>query len=281
MSKLLLENKLMEKLTNWPIWFAAFALVVFLLPSFLISLLNIFFSNSKILTQISPIIQFSLIAILPILFIRAYQRKKPSKSDLWLDNDLNWSSIKIIVIVFIITHICFYLLWKISWAPSNAVTLFKEYGFDKSSWAAIIAIITSVVFAPICEEIFYRGIIFRSLHDGSTRFFKKSKSIFTWPIIISITLTAVAFILPHVQDFKFEVYNIAYFVSSAGFSLVYILTWSLMAAMVSHSLQSCLAFSQILIFWHGDFVVSPFVYIIVFLCPLIVYLLAKLIRRVY
>ena len=73
----------------------------------------------------------------------------------------------------------------------------------------------------------------------------------------------------------------AYFVTSVGFSVVYLITRSLTAAMVSHSLQSLYAFGGIILFGKGDVVLSPIIYIILFGCPIIVYGVAQLLRRIY
>lgn len=72
----------------------------------------------------------------------------------------------------------------------------------------------------------------------------------------------------------------SYLVTGVAFGLVYVLTGSLTAAMVSHSLQSCFAFSQILINGHGNHEVSPILYVIALGCPLWTYLCARGLRAV-
>ncbi len=69
--------------------------------------------------------------------------------------------------------------------------------------------------------------------------------------------------------------TVSYFLSSAGFSVVYLLSGSMIAAMISHSLQSMYAFVAVLLIGRGNYVLSPVIYLIAFSCPLWVYLIGK------
>ena len=53
---------------------------------------------------------------------------------------------------------------------------------------------------------------------------------------------------------------------------------SLIAAMLGHSLQSMVVFGQVLIFGRGDTDVHPLLWILVFGCPIWVYLGSQLVR---
>lgn len=70
-------------------------------------------------------------------------------------------------------------------------------------------------------------------------------------------------------------------ITGITFGLVYVLTGSMTAAMVAHSLQSCFSFAQTLYFGRGDADVHPILWILVLGCPLWVYLVARALRAVF
>lgn len=188
-----------------------------------------------------------LMAVFAVMFVWTLQRKKPSSSDLGLDVGLNKFSIALIVVVFIATHLIFYILGKVTGMSSDPVALFKDFGFDKGFTIALITVVSAAILAPVCEEILYRGVMLRAFHDGLRRWFR-SKAKAWVPVVFSVLTVALIFTLPHVSTLQINAVMLSYLISSAGFSMVYILTGSLTAAMVSHSLQSCYAISSILIF---------------------------------
>lgn len=75
-------------------------------------------------------------------------------------------------------------------------------------------------------------------------------------------MSTLFFAIPHLAEDTINVMSIAYLLTGAGLGLVYVLTGSLTAAMLGHSLQSMVAFGQILIFG----------------CPIWVYLGSQLVR---
>lgn len=157
--------------------------------------------------------------------------------------------------------------------------MFRDVGFGVNFLSNLITVIASTIMAPVVEEIVYRGVMFRSLHDGLLRKLPRQRSIFGLPAIVATTVTAISFILPHVSELQVNWTTVAYFISSAGFGLVYLLTGSMLAAMVSHSLQSLYAFGNILLFGRGDYALSPIIWVIVFGCPIWVWLIGKLIEQ--
>ncbi len=269
------QNYLINHQTNWPIWYALLPLVTILIPSLLVGGLSSLFPENTTLPKIASLFQMIVFALLTLGAVWLFSRKKPSRTDLGLDKRIDKRGFLIIGLVFIITHLLFQLLAKLGNLPSDAVAEFKNLGLGNGFLSDLALIISGVILAPICEEIIYRGIMLRSLHDGSVRWFKKTDNFFAFPVIFSITLVALAFIMPHVSNANFSILGVAYFITSAGFSVVYILTGSLQAAMLSHVLQSWVAYSTILIGSYHVFQVSPIIYLIAFLCPLIVYFLAR------
>lgn len=183
--------------------------------------------------------------------------------------------------MFVISHLIFFLIEKLGGASTNAPQLFRDMGFGNGFMTDLIAVLAGTLLAPVIEELVYRGIMFRSIHDGLLRRFPKQRSLLGLPAVIAIIVTAIAFILPHVPDLTINWTTVAYFITSAGFSLVYLLTGSMIAAMVSHSLQSMYAFGGLILLGRGDYQLSPIIYLIVFLCPLWVYLIGHGIKSLF
>lgn len=99
--------------------------------------------------------------------------------------------------------------------------------------------------------------------------------------LFAIALSALAFALPHLGDSLTGRQAIAYMITGCVFGVVYVLTGSITAAMVSHALQSWVTYAQILYFGHGDSTVHPLLWILVLGCPVWVYLVARLLRDVF
>lgn len=99
--------------------------------------------------------------------------------------------------------------------------------------------------------------------------------------LFAIALSALAFALPHLGDSLTGRQAIAYMITGCVFGVVYVLTGSITAAMVSHALQSWVTYAQILYFGHGDSTVHPLLWILVLGCPVWVYLVARLLRAVF
>lgn len=99
--------------------------------------------------------------------------------------------------------------------------------------------------------------------------------------LFAIALSALAFALPHLGDSLTGRQAIAYMITGCVFGVVYVLTGSITAAMVSHALQSWVTYAQILYFGHGDSTVHPLLWILVLGCPVWVYRVARLLRAVF
>lgn len=99
--------------------------------------------------------------------------------------------------------------------------------------------------------------------------------------LFAIALSALAFALPHLGGSLTGRQAIAYMITGCVFGVVYVLTGSITAAMVSHALQSWVTYAQILYFGHGDSTVHPLLWILVLGCPVWVCLVARLLRAVF
>ncbi|MDO5685974.1 MAG: type II CAAX endopeptidase family protein [Neisseria sp.] len=264
-------NRLAASNSGWKAWYFVLALLAFVLGSQL-SLLSQWFG-----AVITPV-QFIAFSVLALWFVRLAARRWPTVEDLALKRTLSWHDIGWIAAVFVVTHAVFQLL---SWGMSTdeqrqqAVQYFNELGFENGTFYAVMMVLASVICAPVCEELLYRGIILRSAHDALAR-----KIPLLAATVAAVLFSALLFALPHLGDSLLNRFAVAYLISGIGFGLVYVQTGSLTAAMVSHSLQSCYAFATILLFGRGDAAVSPMIYLLVFACPLWTYLCARLLWRI-
>ncbi|MDO5671162.1 MAG: CPBP family intramembrane metalloprotease [Corynebacterium sp.] len=259
-------NRLATHLTTWRAWYAILSVPAFLLGSLAVM-------GGAAFVPVS----FVLFAFLALAFLALASRRWPSRADLGLKWGLSGRDIVVVLVVFVVTHAAFWLLGRLAGGSQGdqATQFFQEMNLDGPLGAAVVATFSSVVLAPICEEILYRGAVVRPIHDA---FARRGRA---WlGAALGIGVSALLFAMPHLAEDKIDIMSIAYVLTGVGFGLVYVLTGSMTAAMVSHSLQSMAAFGQVLIFGRGDTDVHPVIWILVFGCPLWVYLGSQLLRVV-
>ena len=238
-------NRLTAHVTTWRAWYAVLAMSAFVLSSF-----------AAVAGAAFTPLSFLLFAALSLLFIAVASRRWPSRLDLGLRRGLTVRDIVVVLVVFAVTHLSFWLLGMVDGgAPGEqAARLFTETGLDGPLLPAVV--VSSVVLAPVCEEILYRGAMLRPLHDSLAR---RGRGL---GAVIGITVSTLFFAMPHLAEDTINVMSIAYLLTGAGLGLVYVLTGSLTGAMLGHSLQSMVVFGQVLIFG----------------CPIWVYLGSQLVR---
>ena len=274
-----MQNKLALRPTGWKTWYFVLALIGFFVGSQAALLLQLADglppAAREWLTALAPLAQFIASALLALALVGLAARRWPTAPDLGLSARLSGRDIVLLLVVFVVTHGFF---WLLSWGhedPGQAARLFADMNLGKGLLSDAGVLVSGVILAPVCEEIVYRGLILRTIHDGLAR---------KWPprlaAAVALWVSALAFALPHLGDELLGRLGLAYLASGLAFGLVYVWTGSLTAAMVSHSLQSCWAFGNILLLGRGDAHVSPLLYVLVFGCPLWVYLCARGLRAV-
>ncbi|MDO5670953.1 MAG: CPBP family intramembrane metalloprotease [Corynebacterium sp.] len=254
-------NRLARNLTTWKAWYALLALLAFIIGSQAV--------------LISPPLSFIAFAFLALLFLALASRRWPTRHDLGMTRGLSGRDIAVVLAVFAVTHAAFWLLGRIDGGSQGeqAVKVFTDLQLGGPLLPAVAVVVASVILAPICEEILYRGAILRPIHDAIARRGR------VWlGAVVGIGVSAVLFVMPHLADASLNVMTIGYLLTGIGFGLVYVLTGSLTAAMVAHSLQSMVAFGQVLVFGRGDADVHPLLWVLVFGCPLWVWLGSQLVR---
>ncbi|MDO5691662.1 MAG: CPBP family intramembrane metalloprotease [Pseudomonadota bacterium] len=272
-----MTNRLAAHLTHWKVWYAVLAVLAMIAGSQVTVLAQLGpegEASERLLTLLSPL---PLIAgsLLGLALYALAARRWPTVRDLGLAATLTRRDLGLIAAVFIVTHAFFWLLSLGHDDPNQAARLFEEMNLGQGLAADIAIVISAVIAAPVCEELLYRGLLLRAVHDGLAR-----RMALGWATAIALLASAAAFALPHLGDALLGRMGLAYLVTGLALGLVYVWTGSLTAVMVSHALQSCYAFGSILLFGRGDTAVSPLIYLIVFGCPLWVYLCARGLRAV-
>lgn len=266
-----MTNVLARSLTTWKAWYAALGLVALLLASTIMVLAGPGEGSSgSVLGAALVPVQFLAMAFVSLGLIALVSRRWPTTEDLALRQRLTRRELGLLAGVFVVTHIAFYLLAGGESSGPEARKLFAETGFDGPLLPAVLGVVATVILAPVCEEILYRGAVLRPIHDHIAR-----RGSSTVAAVVAIAVSTVAFVMPHVTGEEGAGVVAAYVLTGAVFGLVYVVTGSMTAAMVSHSLQSCFATVQILAFGKGDHEVSPVLWVLVLACPLLVYLCAR------
>lgn len=221
--------------------------------------------------------QFIAIAAVALGLIALVSRAWPTTRDLGLKRGLGLREIGLLLVVFVVSHGIYWLLsLGATPDPGQARRYFEETGLNGPLIPAVAAIVASVILAPVCEELLYRGAVLRPIHDALAR---RGRA---WlGAVLGILASSALFAMPHLGGSLTGPQALSYLVTGIAFGLVYVLTGSMTAAMVSHSLQSCFAYAQILLLGRGDDHVSPIIWIIVFGCPLWTYLCARALHAIF
>ena len=181
----------------------------------------------------------------------------------------------VIGVAFVASHAVYWLIGLGGpQDPGAAAHFFGEMNLGGPLLPAAAGLVGAAILAPVCEEPLYRGVVLRPVHDRIAR--RGSRRV----AAVGILVSAVAFALPHLGGSLTGVQAMQYLATGVVLAVVYLVTGLMTAAMVSHSLQSCFAFAQILLFGNGGSAVSPVLYVIVFGCPLWVYLCARALHAI-
>lgn len=266
-----MTNRLADHLTTWKWWYALLTVPALILGSqvLLVGTLLGEDESSALLGLLSPV-SFIAFTVIALLLVALVSRRWPTRDELALRRGLTARDLVVLLVVFVVTHVIFWLLEQGGGNQPGAADHFAQMGLDGPLLGVLGTVVASVLLAPVCEEILYRGLVVRPVHDSLAR-----RGTRPWVAAsVGILAGALLFAMPHLGEIEPR-QALAYVVTGIGFGLVYVLTGSLTAAMVSHSLQSAAAFGQILLFGAGETDVSPLVHVLVFGCPLWVYLIAR------
>ena len=278
-----MTNRLAQHLTTWRWWYALLAVPAFILGSNVALVAGLVGEGgtdpgSGTVGALLMPVQFLVIAGLALGAIALVARRWPSGRDLGMRRRLGAREIALLVVVFVVSHVLYWLFTRSGAASTTdqARAIFTEMNLGGPLLPAFLAMFSSVILAPVCEELLYRGAAVRPIHDHLARHGR------AWlGAAVGIAAGAGLFAMPHLGDDATTGLVASYLLTGVVLGLVYVITGSMTAAMVSHSLQSCFAFGQVLLFGAGDAQVSWALYVLVFGCPLWVFLIARGLARVF
>ena len=276
----MLRNRLAHHLTSWSLWHGLLALLAILLGSQLQVIVELGAGLpahwQAALRMLATPLQLIGSVVLALALLAWATGQWPTARDLALRHGLGRQELLLLAAVFVVTHVLF---WMLAWGTSTegqAAALFREMGLGQGTGQDLAILFSAVILAPVCEEILFRGIMLRAVHDHVQR-----RGYRHLAVVLALVVSAVAFAMPHLGDSLVGRLALAYLATGLAFGLVYLWTGSLTAAMVSHALQSCYAFGSVLLFGRGESEVSILAYVLVLGCPVWVYLCARALQRVW
>ena len=119
----------------------------------------------------------------------------PTARDLALRHGLGRQELLLLAAVFVVTHVLF---WMLAWGTSTegqAAALFREMGLGQGTGQDLAILFSAVILAPVCEEILFRGIMLRAVHDHVQR-----RGYRHLAVVLALVVSAVAFAMPHLGD---------------------------------------------------------------------------------
>lgn len=269
-----MRNLLTSHLTHWRWWYSILALVALIVGSFAgLATIGLPAQLQAWLAAPLPMLAFAVIAL---LLVAIAARRWPRREDLALQPLLTLRQLGVVLAMFVITHGIFWLLSLGANDPNQAQRLFADMNLGQGVASDISVLLAAVILAPVCEELLYRGVLMRSIHDDIAR-----RGWSRLAVVVAVAASAITFAMPHLGDDATWRIIVAYLITGVSFSLVYVWTGSLTAAMLAHALQSTYAFGSILLFGRGDAQVSLATYVLVFGTPVWVYVLATLLYRLF
>lgn len=166
-----MRNTLATHLTTWKAWYAILAAPALLLGS-TVSGLTAFLpglseSAGRTLSGLLVPLQFIVFAGLALALIALVSRRWPTTGDLGLRRGFTGRDVAVVLAVFAVTHLAFWLIGLAGPAdPGQAQRYFGELNLTGPPAQALAGVVASVVLAPVCEEILYRGAVLRPVHDA-------------------------------------------------------------------------------------------------------------------
>ncbi len=122
----------------------------------------------------------------------------------------------------------------------NVMETLKQQQFGQQPLPTIISILTVTVLGPVFEELFFRGLLFRSLRDGLARF-KASNSKWVSACTLSAAiLVGILFIVPHLGEQNVPLVFIGYLPMTIIYTWLFWKTGSLLTAMIAHTINNAI-----------------------------------------
>lgn len=216
-------------------WYAVVGVAVFAALQPAVAMAVKAFGLSEGMTRLfSGTLGFSLFALVAILVPRVFAGSV-SRADFGLAKlrwwRIIWTAILVDIVLTVIVD-----LW--SSMGSNADTkdqVVQSMGLGQSVAGDFAMIIAVVILAPICEELFFRGLIFRALRDGGARFVPLPVSIAAAALISGLCFAAVHNAPGQEAQFAILV------ISGILWAVLYEISGSILAPILVHAVNNAMS----------------------------------------
>jgi membrane protease YdiL (CAAX protease family) len=144
---------------------------------------------------------------------------------------LRWRSTALLIVALIVAFLVFNAIWAVLLGVSTKEKVLEQLGANEGTVLLLLSAALTCVLAPICEEILFRGFIYKALCSWRG----------PWPAAV---LTGLAFGGVHAGSAP-AVDLVPLAVLGFGLCLLYRRTGSLYPCIAAHSLNNSLAFGAL------------------------------------
>ncbi|HEY2768788.1 MAG TPA: type II CAAX endopeptidase family protein [Solirubrobacteraceae bacterium] len=144
---------------------------------------------------------------------------------------LRWRTSALLIVALIVAFLAFNVIWADLWDVNTKEKLLEQLGANEGTALLLLSAALTCVLAPICEEILFRGFIYRALCSWRG----------PWPAAV---LTGLAFGGVHAGSAP-AVDLVPLAMLGFGLCLLYRRTGSLYPCIAAHSLNNSLAFGAL------------------------------------
>lgn len=164
------------------------------------------------------------------------------------------------------------------WLKADSDSVLKSLGLGKSIWLDLATVTTIAITAPISEELAYRGLIVKIMRDGLSqmRIFNNKTYL---AAIVAILVGAYFFATLHGAEEQKSAL-VFLFLNAVISGVLYIKSKSFYVPVLIHSLNNTLVLLIMTANSSEVSFTSPSLYIFVLLCPLLSYLLLRIIEKI-
>lgn len=167
-------------------------------------------------------------------------------------------------------------------AANSSMKVFESLGFGQGFSNDVWIILTVTVFAPLGEELLFRGLIMRSLYDGLRNLSSSRLQWLSSPVLaltIAVLVSSFLFADSHGGEGQ-SVQFYALLAMGIIFALSYAISGSFFAPVMAHSLNNTIALMMIISQLPSN-TISTNLQLIVLSGPVIVFVVLLCIRKIF
>lgn len=273
-----LRNRLADRDTGWPWWYMLVGYACFVLAGMLPGLAApVVLADGPGGQMALSVVNMLVLGILPLGALVLLARRRPGRRQLGLTfRGLGRLALIALMAVAGLNLLLMALaaLLPAGWFGGGADTAsLRADGLGMGLPGDLAFLLSVTVLAPVAEELAFRAAVFRPLHDGLRGWHP------TLRVVVAVMLGALVFTLPH--STPGEASFLPYLLVAMLFPVIYLVTGSLVAAILAHSFQSTYAWGMLLYGARDTVSFSPLLYVFVALSPVMVLALTWLAARVF